>query len=76
VKGGEPPESLRWHWEAFWEISVGRQAGFAGPAPLTWQDIQAWARLMRIRLLPDSVRIIKAMDAVFMDWAAKQAERR
>jgi hypothetical protein len=62
-----------WIW--FWEINAGRGSTGWGPAPLSYQEIDAWARLSGCDLRPWEVRVLKSMDGAFLAAAAKKGER-
>jgi hypothetical protein len=49
-------------WQWFWELDSGRGGDF-GVKPLSFVEILAWCRLMRTRLTPYEISIIKEMDA-------------
>lgn len=57
-------------WDWFWSLHGGRRAGF-GPEPLAYSEIAAWCALTGARPMPDEVRIIKAMDAAYLDEHGK-----
>lgn len=66
----EPFPDLAAHvWGWFQELSTGRTGGF-GPNPLTWECIDAWARLTGTRLAPWEVRAIKALDLAYLTAGA------
>lgn len=53
-------------WEWYQDVSTGRQAGMNGMCPLTWEAIDAYFRLKRIRPEGWEVDTIRAIDAEFM----------
>lgn len=53
---------LAWHAEA----AAGRGAGQYGPAPLTYEGIEAWARLRDRQLEPFEVDAILRMDIAML----------
>lgn len=61
------PEPVRYIWEWFCELARGRTMGPAGPNPITWEAIAAWAGLCRLHLDPLEVRLIMRIDAVFLE---------
>lgn len=62
--------------KAFWDLSTGRQVGMA-TGPIPWRDILQYASYSGLeRDVADAfVVIIRSMDAGFMEWQAKEAER-
>ena len=57
-----PPEGGVILVEVFAELSVTRSWHANGPDPISFAEIEAWCRLMRVPLSPRHVRIILAMD--------------
>jgi hypothetical protein len=58
------------------ELGLGRQSGFAGPQPLAWPDIAAWARLTCTPVQPWEVRVLRRLDAVWLKaWADGQPQK-
>jgi hypothetical protein len=64
----EPPLSPAVaHVFGWWlELASHRGVGFAGPAPLTWSDLDAWSRLMRVSPTPWEWTAIAAIDRAFL----------
>ncbi|MCE6960569.1 hypothetical protein LAZ40_16210 [Cereibacter sphaeroides] len=63
------PDAAGFLWGAFWQLSRCRTMHAAGPNPIGWTEIVAWARLMRVPLEPHHVAILTAMDDVWLDHA-------
>ena len=59
-------------WLAFGELSATRTTGFAGPNPITYAEIEAWARLNRWPLQPHHVAVIRALDDAFIEHVYAQ----
>lgn len=53
-----------WHW--FRRLSATRGGGF-GPAPITFQEIDAMVRLLRITPEPWEVDMIGMLDGIWFD---------
>lgn len=53
-------------WECFLDLHSGRSYSGSGPNPLSWQDILAWSRLTRAGLREWEVRVIKALDQLWL----------
>lgn len=64
-----------WNW--FWELHAGRGATGFGPLPLSWGDMDAWARLAGLAPRPWEAAILRRMDAAWLDaWArTRQPDR-
>lgn len=78
LQGREPsriPAGADFYWRAFAELSAARSVGQTGPAPLSFQDIEAWARLHRWPLQPHHVTLITAMDRIFLEQARRRLAR-
>ncbi|MDD4390196.1 MAG: hypothetical protein PHW03_05270 [Eubacteriales bacterium] len=68
----EMPYELFYLWEWFCELSPGR--GYSGnvPAPLTYNEIQAWANLTKSEPTAWEVEAIKLIDRKFLEEAMKK----
>lgn len=53
-------------WDIFGALSARRGNSGFGPQPLTFMEIESWARLFQVRLSVMEVRLIEAMDGAFM----------
>jgi hypothetical protein len=60
------PDRLAYLWETFLHIHSGRSYGANGPNPLSWPDIKAWDDLMQAGLKEWEVRVIKALDLLWL----------
>lgn len=78
LAGGRPfvpgAGGLAWRW--FTELSDGRSYGFSGPLPLSWADIDAWARLNRWPLERHHIDQIRALDAAWIEGAHGNSARK
>jgi hypothetical protein len=62
----EPPAELDWLWGLFVEVSNGRgYDGMGGSHGLSWQDLEAWSRLMGVELRPWEVEVMMQLEASF-----------
>ncbi|WP_420341720.1 phage tail assembly chaperone [Paenirhodobacter sp.] len=68
-KTRRPPEAGSLLWTAFLDLSERRVIGMAGPQPIQFSEIEAYAKLMCLPLAPRHVQIILALDAVWLDRA-------
>ncbi|WP_425963796.1 phage tail assembly chaperone [Rhizobium nepotum] len=64
--GGE----LLWKW--FMALHKTRQAGMAGPQPITYAEIVGYAHLMRQPIEPRHVAILIAMDQAYLETVYKK----
>jgi hypothetical protein len=58
-----------------WFDAIDQSRGYGGlgfPEPLRYSEIEAWARLHRIRLTPWNVRMLKLIDSFYLK---EQAEK-
>ncbi len=70
------PDAGRGLWGIFTQLSGARGFHQYGPNPISFAEIEAWARLTRTPLQPHHVQIIKAMDAAFLEhFALTKGER-
>jgi hypothetical protein len=77
VKTGERidvPEAGTVLWDAFMQLDAARTF-HAGPNPIGFAEIEAWARLMRWPLQPHHVRVLRAMDSALLATVEEKARR-
>lgn len=67
----EPPLAGQHLWDWFWQLDAARGGGMSGPLPLTFPDIQAWAKLLRLDVEPWEVVALRAMDNARLDETDK-----
>ncbi|WP_156362721.1 phage tail assembly chaperone [Rubellimicrobium mesophilum] len=72
------PEAGEILWQAFLELDATRHVGDAGPAPITFLEIEAWCRLKGVPFQPHHIETLRAMDAAlvahFLEKAKKAVE--
>lgn len=66
------PEPVRYLWQAFCEISATRGNNGFGPNPLSWSEIEAWARLDGRILFQFERTALLMLDRVFLEMAGKK----
>ncbi|MFJ1308596.1 hypothetical protein [Agrobacterium sp. P15N1-A] len=64
--GGE----LLWKW--FMALHKTRQAGMAGPQPITYAEIAAYSRIYSLPIEPRHVAILIAMDQAYLETVYKK----
>lgn len=63
--------SIIWDW--YWELRKAASNGFSGPNPLSFLEIEAWMRLMKIDLHSKSLQLILIMDQQYLScWYTEQ----
>ena len=67
---GEHP----WAW--FWEMAEARTSNGFCLLPLSWADIEAWARLTATPLSPYEVMTLRRMDAAYLSAHAEATKKR
>lgn len=67
-----PPEGSAPLWNAFNALSAARTWHASGPNPISYPEIEAYARLMRWPFEPHHVAALRAMDA---EWIAHVQRR-
>ena len=60
------PENGEYLWAWFQELSSGRGNNGFGVLPLTWADMDAWARMTGTRPEPWETAILRSMDEAFL----------
>lgn len=68
-KPARVPEAGRLLWQWFIALSETRTYHMAGPNPISFGEIEAFARLHRWPIEPRHVAIIRAMDAAWLAHA-------
>lgn len=66
-----PPEAGRPLWNAFQRLNATRTYHMAGPNPISFAEVEAFARLMRLPLEPWHVTILMDMDAAWLAGAQR-----
>ncbi len=66
LDGPECPLELAYLFGWFLELAATRGSSGFAPAPISFGEIDAWARLMRIRPSPDEVGVLRRLDQVFL----------
>ncbi len=71
LAGGKrpPPEAGRILWSAFAALSSQRSHDMTGPNPITFPEVEAYCRVMRMPLEPHHIAVLIAMDRVWLDHA-------
>lgn len=69
------PEAGRLLWAAFLELDATRSFSATGPSPITYAEIESWARINRYPLAPHHVAILRAMDAALIRQFAEEVKR-
>ncbi len=67
------PEAGRLLWQWFLDLHETRSFGMNGPNPITFAEIEAFARLMRWPIEPHHVSLILAMDRAWINHINAQA---
>jgi hypothetical protein len=65
-----PCMALVWNW--FQDLSARRTGNGYGPNPLSFTEIDTWARLSGITLTPFELQAIVALDAHYLRHRAEQ----
>jgi hypothetical protein len=76
LAGAKPvvPESGVLLWNLFMETSASRTYHAAGPNPIAYAEIEAFARLHRWPLQPHHVAIIRSMDDAWLAHAYRNTQ--
>ena len=68
------PEAGRVFWSIFVYLAKTRRYGVHGPHPISYEEIEAYARLNRWPLQPHHVEIIRSMDETWLKHARPMDE--
>lgn len=69
------PEAGILFWDVFLDLSRTRTWHAAGPHAISYGEIDAYCRLMRMPLEPRHVGILRAMDAAWMEGSRSRDKR-
>jgi len=70
----ECPLVLLYLWGWFVQLSAGRASGPMGSSGISFQDVDAWARLMDHQPKPHEVNALMMMDVTFRNAQSKQRQ--
>lgn len=65
---------LLWIWKAFTDLNYRRPAGFAGPLPIPYVEIDSYCRLKDIWAPGEKDRLLRLLDPLDRAWMAKAHE--
>jgi hypothetical protein len=68
-KAGRFPDAGRLAWRWFNDLCRTRTSNGYGPNPISFAEIEAYARLYRWPLEPRHVELILDMDRTWLEWA-------
>jgi hypothetical protein len=60
------PKALAYLWRAYLRLRRRQGAGFSGPQPVGWQDIDAFLRRSGLRMAPWEIELIEALDDIYL----------
>ena len=60
------PRVLDYLWRAYIRLRRRAAAGFGGPQPIAWQDIDAFIRRAGLKLAPWEIEMIEALDDIYL----------
>jgi hypothetical protein len=66
------PDAFAHVWEWFTELSNARGAGAFSLNPISFQDMESWARLSGTHLTPSEVGLLRRLDEVFLVEVSKK----
>lgn len=69
------PEAGVFLWRAFLELDGTRSFGANGPSPISFAEVEAWARLNGYPLRPWHVAVIRAMDSALIRAFGEEVKR-
>lgn len=65
------PRALAYLWAAYLRMRRRKAAGFNGPNPLEWPDVDAFVRCSAVDLRPWEIELIERIDDLFLSPEAK-----
>ena len=76
LKQPEFPKEFLYVWDWYSELDGTRGFTESGSCPITFQEIDAWARLFCIDIGPFEVFLIKQLDMVHLQTVSEHLKRR
>lgn len=67
------PHPLIYLWRGFLEISSSRGSNGYGPSPISYTELDCWARLTRRKLTAFDVEVIMRLDSIYLSEQSRQA---
>lgn len=71
----KPPEVGLPLWNVFQRLNTTRTYHMAGPNPISFAEVEAYCRLMRLPLEPRHVEVLLAMDQVWLEHVYARARQ-
>ena len=62
----EFPKALAYLWRAYLRLRRRAPGGFSGPQPVSWLEIDAFARRSGLALAPWEIELIEALDNIYL----------
>lgn len=75
AKRPKPPEGFEFVWEWYFELAQSRQQTGFGVSPISWQEMDAWARITGVTLYPWLAMCFRAMDQAWLKVAAERSRK-
>ena len=75
VQEPEVPFAGEHLWAWFWEVAEARTSNGFCLLPLSWADIEAWARLTATPLSPYEALTLRRMDAAYLSAHAESTKK-
>lgn len=69
------PAAFAHVWRWFASLSAGRRPGGLGPAPLGWDEIAAWSRLVGVTPTPNDIAVLRDIDAAYLENAYAELDK-
>lgn len=67
------PEAASHVWEWFWKLSAQRSSGFGGAEPISWLEMDAWARLTNTLVTPEEFDMLSALDLAYRSACSEES---
>ena len=74
LEGPGLPEEIAYLWEWFRELDGARGSNGFGPMPVSYAELDAWARLTGRHTLPWEVRWLMLLDRIATSAPAKKVD--
>ena len=68
------PDSVEHVWGWFWQLSSRRSFTDSSLLPLSFTELDAWTRLMRVNITPEDLDMLIAMDDAMLSAHSEESQ--
>jgi hypothetical protein len=75
LDGPEFPTGVEYLWEWYWQLRRHNGGNGFGPGPISWSEIDAWARRTGADPAPWELEVISELDAAYLKQQAVERKK-